>query len=414
VSHCILHVLDHSWPVPSGYAVRSRSLVAAQRQIGLKPWVLTSPLHQLDDAGGEDTFADEIPYVRTSLTENVVGRSIRRGWPLLREMAVVELLRRRIEQLLDRSAFQIIHAHSPALCGLAALQAACSRRLPFVYEIRAFWEDAAVDQKKTHPGGLRYKLSRSVESYVVRRADAVVGIARHILEDLRERGVSEEKLFHIPNGVEADRFPPRSHDQELAAKLGLDGAPVFGFIGSLYRYEGIPWLVAAFAELRRRALPAKLLIVGDGEDLEEVRRAIRETASEGQVFLTGRVPHDAVERYYSVMDILVYPRLRVRLTELTTPLKPLEAMAQAKPVLGSNVGGIRELIDHDRTGLLFQPADVDDLCRQAERLVRNATLRHEIGKRAREEILREKDWKVLARRYEVVYRYALDQHGGAQ
>jgi PEP-CTERM/exosortase A-associated glycosyltransferase len=410
----VLHVMDHSWPVLSGYAIRSRNLVAAQRRLGFAPSALTGPLHQLDDAGGKDAVADEILYLRTSLSEGAAGRTIRRGWPFFREVSVVRLLRRRIGRLLERSSFEVIHAHSPALCGLAAWQAAHSRRLPFVYEIRAFWEDAAADQKKTRPGGLRYELSRIVESYVVRRADAVVGIAKHILEDLRRRGVPEERLFHIPNGVEADRFPPRPRDRELAVKLGLDGAPVFGFIGSLYRYEGISWLVGALAEMRRRALPVKLLVVGDGEDFEEIRRAVRETASEGQVILAGRVHHDAVERYYSVMDVLVYPRLSVRLTELTTPLKPLEAMAQAKPVLASNVGGIRELVEDEQTGLLFQPGDIEGFCRQAERLMRSEPFRRELGERARGEVLEKKDWKVLARRYEAVYDYAIGRHARAQ
>lgn len=402
----ILHVMDHSWPILSGYAIRGQSLVVAQHKMGLEPTVLTGPLHHLDAADGSDGTLEGVRHLRTPLEENWRAVPIRRRWPFLRELSVVRLLRRRIGELLDQTPFDIVHAHSPALCGLAAHRAAHSRGVPFVYEIRAFWEDAAVDQKKTRQGGLRYELSRSAEDHVVHRADAVVGIAKHIIDKLQERGVPQEQLFHVPNGVTADLFPPRPRDEALAAKLGLNGALVFGFAGSLYRYEGIAWLVNALAALRRRGLVAKLLVVGDGEDMAEVRRAIADTVSEGHVILAGRVPHDDVQQYYSVIDVPVYPRFSIPLTELTTPLKPLEAMAQAKPVLASNVGGIRELIDHERTGLLFRPGDVDDFCRQADRLIADENFRRELGQRARQEILRAKDWAILAGRYVDVYEYA--------
>lgn len=326
---------------------------------------------------------------------------------------MVRLLRRRILEELDRAPCDVIHAHSPVLCGLAARQAARARNMPFVYEIRAFWEDAAVDQQKTNRASPRYQISRGLEGYVARRADAVVGIAQHILDDLAGRGLSREKLFHTPNGVDADRFPPRPRDAQLAAELGLGREPVFGFIGSWYRYEGLAWLVRAAAELRQRGHAFKLLLAGHGEDAEAIAEAIRETGTGDCVLVVGRVPHDQVHRYYSVMDALVYPRLSVRLTELTTPLKPLEAMAQSKAVLASSVGGIRELVEHDRTGLLFAPGNVEDFCRQAERLIRQGALRRELGERARAAILGEKDWKVIARRYEALYDFATAKRRGA-
>jgi glycogen synthase len=410
----VLHVLDHSFPVLSGYSVRSESLTVAQLRAGLQPQILTGPFHQLDDPAASDTITRDVPCRRTSLADSPARRLVERRVPILGELAAVRLVQERISAWLTEERFDLVHAHSPALWGLAAARARRSHKFAFVYEIRAFWEDAAVDQGKTRPGSLRYQVCRGLESRVARRADAVVGIARHILEDLRGRGIPDEKLFHIPNGVEADRFPVRPPDKELAANLGLDGAFVFGFIGSLYHYEGISWLVGALSELRRRRLPIKLLVVGTGEDTTGIRRAIQQTGSEEHVVLAGRVPPGVVAQYYSVADVLVYPRLKIRLTELTTPLKPLEAMAQAKPVLASNVGGIRELVEHEQTGLLFEPGNVDDFCRQAERLIRNEAFRRDLGERARQQTLRERDWKVLARRYQAVYDYAIRRHAEAR
>ena len=403
----VLHVLDHSRPLLSGYSVRSHSLVAAQKKIGFSPEVLTGPLHQLEDPSAVDTTIDGISHRRTSLPTGWKHALLKWRVPVLRESAVVQLLREQILKALDHNLFDIVHAHSPALCGLAAFQAAKARNVPFVYEIRAFWEDAAVDQKKTRQTSPRYMVSRWLEGYVSRRADAVVGIARHILDDLCTRGLLSDKLFHVPNGVDADRFVVAPRDELLASQLGLTQDPVIGFIGSLYRYEGIAWLVRAAAELRHRGVPLQILIVGSGEELPEIQAAIRETKAQEFAHATGSVPHDQIERYYSLMDVMVYPRRRNRLTELTTPLKPLEAMAQGKAVLASDVGGIRELVEPDIPCVLFQPDDIEDFFNKANQLLSNERLRRDWGERGRQMVLREKDWKVLAMRYGAVYDFAI-------
>jgi len=402
----ILHVLDHSTPLLSGYSVRSHSLLIAQKKIGLMPEALTGPLHQLEDSGAADTVIDGVPYKRTPLRGTIAKIALRRHIVLLRENAVVQLLRDRILALLNEQRFDAVHAHSPALCGLAALRASRVLKIPFVYEIRAFWEDAAVDQNKTRPISLRYQMSRRLEGYVAQHADAVVGIARHILNDLGERGVASEKLFHVPNGVDAERFVPLPRDAQLAGKLRLNNEPVMGFIGSLYHYEGIAWLVRAAAELRSRSNPLQLLIVGQGEDMPEIQAAIQELRAQEYVQAVGQVSHNEIAKYYSLMDIMVYPRRSIRLTELTTPLKPLEAMAQGKAVLASDVGGIRELVEPDKPCLLFQPDNVDDFCNQASQLLSDEAFRRELAESARQMVLREKDWKVLAHRYEAVYDFA--------
>jgi glycogen(starch) synthase len=386
--------------------VRSHSLIKAQNKIGFVAEALTGPLHQLEDPGATDTTIDEVAYRRTPLQSGVARHAFDRRIPVLREMAVVRLLRQRILEVLDAQPFDVVHAHSPVLCGLATLQAATARRIPFVYEIRAFWEDAAVDQKKTRAQSPRYRISRLLEEYVARRADSVVGIARHILEDLLQRGLDPKKLFHVPNGVDAGRFVSLPRDTELAAQLGLSDEPVLGFIGSLYRYEGIAWLVHAAAELRSRGMPLQVLIVGQGEEMPEIQAAIREAQAQDYVRAVGQAPHGEITHYYSLMDVMVYPRRRIRLTELTTPLKPLEAMAQGKAVLASDVGGIRELVEPEEPCLLFQPDDVEDFCSKASQLLGDENFRRKLGESARQMVLRAKDWKVLAQRYEAVYDFA--------
>jgi glycogen(starch) synthase len=233
----------------------------------------------------------------------------------------------------------------------------------------------------------------------------VSGIAQHILQELRSRGVQADKLFHVPNGVNADRFTPTGRDAELAKELGLPDGPVFGFFGSLYRYEGIRWLISAMAQLRARGNRFSLIVVGHGEEEAAIRAAIRDHNLTDVVRFIGKVPFEQIRRYYSAVDIMVFPRLSIRLTELVTPLKPLEAMSLKKAVLASSVGGHRELVQHEVTGLLFRPEDVEDFCVQAERLIAMPGLREQLGDTAREYILKEKDWKVLAQEYQRIYAF---------
>ena len=403
----VLHVLDHGWPVHTGYSIRSRHLTAAQRHLGLRPQVLTGPLQWVDDPQSKDITVDGVSYWRTPHLAALSKLAVERRWPLLREAAVVRLIRLGVLRLLEREQFDVIHAHSPALCGLGALQAARSKNIPFVYELRAFWEDAAVDQNKTHVRSLRYMLSRKLEDYVVRHAHAVVGISRPILDELKARRADPAKLFYVPNGVDSEKFKAAARDEKLAAELGFGKEPVLGFIGSLYRWEGVEWLVRAVVELRRRGTLCKLLVVGDGEEMSAIREAVVELNAGPFVKLTGRIPHDDVERYYGVMDALVYPRHSIRLTELITPLKPLEAMALGKPILGSDVGGIRELIEPEKTGILYRADDLDDFCLQAQRLLADGQLRSKLGEQAREVVLREKDWRIIAQRYLATYDAAI-------
>ncbi len=175
-------------------------------------------------------------------------------------------------------------------------------------------------------------------------------------DDLIKRGIPGGKIGVMRNGVDLSLFgdpPPR--DDALASELGIaDHAPVIGYIGSFYDYEGVDDLIAAMPLLRRQHPDAQLLLVGAGEMESSWRASAAALPDPGAVIFTGRVPHHEVERYYSVIDVLAYPRKSSRLTDLVTPLKPLEAMAQRRIVAASDVGGHRELITDGETGVLFR------------------------------------------------------------
>jgi PEP-CTERM/exosortase A-associated glycosyltransferase len=223
-----------------------------------------------------------------------------------------------------------------------------------VYEVRGFWEDAAVDHGTTREGSVRYRLSRRLETFAMRRADAVTTICEGLKHDIVSRGIPAGKVTVVPNAVDTEGFFIGGRpDETLKRALGLEGAPVIGFIGSFYAYEGLALLLDALPHMLERRPALRVLLVGGGPQESALKAQAASLGVSGQVVFVGRVPHAEVNRYYDLVDVLCYPRLPMRLTELVTPLKPLEAMAKGKVILASDVGGHRELIEEGENGFLF-------------------------------------------------------------
>ena len=399
-SRRILHVLDHSLPVASGYSYRSRSIVTWQQRLGLAPAVLTSPKHGSERDGRE--VLDSIPHYRTG--------GAGRGLPVVGELRLMARLARRIARVAREERTEVIHAHSPVLNGLPALWAARRLGVGVVYEVRTFWEDAAVSHGTHAERSLRYRISRALESYVVRRVDAVIAIGLGIRGEVQGRGVEAGRIAVVPNGVDREWLEPRPRATALAERLGIGAGPVFGYIGSFSHYEGLPFLVEVMPELAARIPGARLVIAGSGRDDGAVREAAAKAGA--AVTLLGRIPQEQVRDLYTLLDVLVLPRQRMRLTELVTPLKPLEAMAAGTPVLASDIGGHAEMIADGETGLLFKAESRDSLIEQATRLAGDAALRRHLSENGRHFVERERTWDRVVARYQPVYDTVAGRAGG--
>jgi PEP-CTERM/exosortase A-associated glycosyltransferase len=395
----ILHVLDHSLPLHSGYTFRTRAIMKAQAGAGWDVAGLTGERHYqhgvLPDLAQETV--EGLRFFRT--------QSLPSGPPLLREWGEVRALSDRIVALHREWPFDLIHAHSPALNGLAGARAAKKLGLPFVYEIRAFWEDAAVGNGTGTEGSARYRLTRALENYVVQRADRIAVICEGLRSDLVSRGVAADKIFVSPNGVDMELFGnPPPPDMALAADLGLAGKKVIGYIGSFYDYEGIDDLIAAIPLMES---DAHLLLVGGGPMEAALRVQAEQSPAHDRIHFVGRVPHEEVERYYSLVDVLAYPRKAMRLTDLVTPLKPLEAMAQGRLVAASSVGGHRELIEDGVTGTLFAPDDPAAAAKSLDALLADTESWPTRKANARAFVAKERNWRKNIVRYDPVYHLLL-------
>jgi len=399
----ILHIFDHTLPISDGYATRSRKVLQAVQRSGFTPVAVTSPKHEQYAKGPvpKEEWIDSVRHVRS-------GRVSPWAFPGVNEVRVMETLKRRILDVARGSVISLIHVHSPVLNALPALRAARGLRIPLVYEIRAFWEDAAVDQGTHREKGPRYRLIRALETWVCRRADAVITICEGLRNDLVSRGIPAEKITVVPNAIDPEELRPAPADPELRARWNISPEDfVVGFIGSFYHYEGLDILLRATAMLTKGDFsdrPVKLLLVGGGEDEARLKHLAEELRLMDCVIFPGYVPHEQIPSVYAMMDVLALPRKSIRLTELVTPLKPLEAMALQTPVVASDVGGHRELIRHEKTGLLFRAGDVRGLRDAISILSKDESLRKGLVEAGRAWVVNERSWGRNASTYNRLYK----------
>ncbi|MEI6804068.1 MAG: TIGR04063 family PEP-CTERM/XrtA system glycosyltransferase [Burkholderiales bacterium] len=392
----ILHVLDHSLPLHSGYTFRTLSILREQRKLGWETLHLTTPKQGADARLHEDI--DGLRFYRTPSNQGV---------GLLRQM---HLTARRIAQVAAATRPHLIHAHSPALNALPMLWVGRRMRLPTVYEMRASWEDAAVDHGTTVEGSLRYRASRALETLALRHAGEVTTICDGLRQEIAARGIASERITVIPNAVDVESFRFNLPcDPQLRRTLGLDGALVLGFVGSFYHYEGLHLLLQVAQRMLVRHPQVRVLLVGGGPEEGRLRAQATALGLQDRVLFTGRVAHAEVERYYALIDMLVYPRLPLRLTDLVTPLKPLEAMAQGKLVVASDVGGHRELIRHGETGVLFDAGDAAALERALYALLAQPERWSVMRDQARRFVEVERTWSASIDGYRAVYQRAMQR-----
>ncbi len=391
----VLHILDHSIPLHSGYTFRTLSILREQRKLGLQTFHLTSPKHLGSTQAQEDV--DGWHFYRSAAP---AGGTL----PGLGQLALMQTLERRLLEVAQTVRPDILHAHSPVLNAIPALKVGKRLGIPVVYEIRAFWEDAAVDHGTTSEGSLRYRMTRWLETRAIKRAAHVFTICEGLRADIAQRGIPADKVTVIPNAVDIESFEPGGQPDPILKKtLGLDGATVVGFIGSFYAYEGLDLLLSALPGILAQRPEVRLLLVGGGPQDEALKAQARQMGIADKVVFTGRVHHSEVHRYYDLVDVLAYPRHSMRLTELVTPLKPLEAMAQGRLLVASDVGGHKELIRHGQTGMLFKAGSTEALTQTLVSLLAEKDSWPAMREAGRRFVETQRNWTASVANYPGVY-----------
>lgn len=332
---------------------------------------------------------------------SISGWIRRVSWGLegIEEICLTRRFRRDLQKVVDEVKPDLIHAHSPYRCGRPAIDVGKQSNIPVLYEVRGMWEDSGVAEGNFTVDSAKYRYWRKNETAVMQQADAVICICEALRHEVISRGVPAERTYVAPNAVDSTAFRPANETAAVPAsvcrvKEHLLGTTI-GYVGSIRKLEGVEETVRGAAEMLKQGCDVSLLIVGDGPGLDHLKSLAEELGLGERAVFTGRVPHDKVHHYYSLIDVFVVSRPALRVTEMVTPLKPLEAMAMGKALLVSDLPALRELVADGETGLTYTPGDLSDFSRQCMRYVNDLAFRSKIADTARQWVTEHRSWHAV-------------------
>ncbi|MBT5282281.1 MAG: glycosyltransferase [Euryarchaeota archaeon] len=459
----VLHVLANSSPDVNGYAVRTQMLLQNQNKLEhIENIALTSPWYPDRDSMVKIHELNGVKYLRTlhpsrkknskishklvwlftrkaTITEVKgsteskgkkfilfriydffyfgvfkVGRAIRHlfriGWKVVEEKILIQYFTKRIIEVAKEEKVDIIHAHTPYRVGLPALKAARKLNLPFVYEMRGMWEETAVANGRWMRNGPAYKRFQAHETRVLRKADAVICISETLRKEAISRGVLPAKITVVPNAIETAIFENEIISEALPGaveRLNTDSEPtVIGYIGSLREMEGVDLTADAVALLHNKGHNVRLFVLTGTNGQAELRQHCKLLGIEDITVIMGPVPHSEVSGFYDLIDLFVVSRPDTRVTRLVTPLKPFEAMAMKKPVIASRLPALEEIVQHDKTGFLFQPGQKEDLALTLERCLKDPHFCMQIGANAKQWVVENRTWERVVESTMTAYKQA--------
>lgn len=404
-SHGVLYLLHNSLPHASGgYATRTHGLVRGLRSHGWEVECATRLGYPQDVKSGAGWVApsdrvDGVPYHRL--------RDPSRAYRRVDAERYLELNARAVEKLARRRKPAILHGASNHINGIAAVSAARRLGILSIFEVRGLWELTRISRQPEFEGSELYNMIVKLETQACLEADRVIAITEALKDLLVERGVPPAKISVIPNGTDTERFNHKlTGGNETRQEWGIpDEAVVFGYVGSMPQYEGLDDLISAVARLRdeRPGLPVYCLLVGDGDQFDELNRHTQRLGVSDRIRFTGRVPHETVERYYAAMDTMVFPRKPQPVTETVSPMKPFEAMAMGKPIIASNVAALAEIIRDSETGMLYEKGSTRSLAEAMARIADDGILRRNITDHAIEWVRQNRDWRGLSEQVTAIY-----------
>lgn len=406
----VLYLLHNRLPYNSGgYATRTHGLLTGiVKNSNFKMHGVSRPGYPSDHAKHiSKPLPKNIPRVDVvdGIEYFALDQKIRRSSLTMTEY--VEAYAKEVEALAIEKKASILHAAANFPNGLAASLAARRLGIKSVYEVRGLWEITRLSRQEGWDETDQFRFMAKMEAEACNAADAVITITEALKDLMVSRGVDASKITVAPNCVHTDLFSPLEKDQRLAKELGIsDEDTVIGYIGSIVNYEGLDDLLEALALLVQDGITNfKFLLVGDGAVLDELKQQVGELGLQSYVIITGRVPHEEVQRYYSLVDITPFPRKPYLVCEAVSPLKPFEAMASQKAVIVSSCAALTEIIKDGENGLVFEKGNIFSFRDAIKKLIVDDGLRMKLSINGREWVVSERDWKNSSRIVSKVYKH---------
>ncbi len=237
------------------------------------------------------------------------------------------------------------------------------------------------------------RLARSIDAWVFSRADHILCVSAVLADEVLQRGANGESVHVLPNAIDPSRFRSPGPGPSLRAKLGLDDSLVIGHVGLFYRWDRLDVLIDVVKDIRDGHPNVKVLLVGDGPEMENLKQTARRLGMENAVIFPGPVHRDDVPSYIDAMDICVLPDSNA----FGSPIALFEFMAMGKPCVVPDLGPMRDVLEDNVTGIMFPHGDYATLASVLLRLVEDPAVRFQVGARARDTVFKRHTWTANAR-----------------
>jgi glycosyltransferase involved in cell wall biosynthesis len=265
-----------------------------------------------------------------------------------------------------------------ALLNFSGVIVARLRGLPLILEVNS---PLALEQYRDKEIRL-HRLARWAERVICRLASRVIVVSTPLGRILEENQVPSYKIEVMPNGVSLEVFKPRPASPELRQRLGLKGFTVVGFVGWFRNWHGLDLLLEAFHKSNLANHSVKLMLIGDGPAMPDLKNYVEKHQLQESVLFTGPLRHTDVPEYLDLVDIAVQPAA----IEYCSPMKILEYMALGKCIVGPRQENIQELLREGEEAQLFKPWDAESMTEALTAIVLDPEKARHMGQQARQAI----------------------------
>ena len=381
----------HVRSMPAAFVEAGHSVILAASVFNKSPWedpaeTTARLLHLPPDEKVVDAVLALKSFNETIEVENSLPGELRR---ILHNQDLITRLKRRFES--DPPDFIYERASIYATAGISLAQVL---RQPIIVELNA---PLAIEQSAYRATGLG-ELAAQAERWMLSRADAVVTVSRALKEYVVSLGIDPEHVYSMPNCVDSSFFKPKPRSSEVRERWGLRDELVLGFVGGLRPWHGVEVLPGLLDRLQKQHNNLHLVIIGNGPLQGKLQRELRDRELMQKAVFTGSMSHEQVAEMIPEFDVALAPYPQLDHSFYFSPLKIFEYMACGVPLVASEMGQIGEVVRNGETGLLYPPGDFDALTTACDRLLRDATLRRQIGRAASREIHNNYTWNRNATR----------------
>lgn len=401
IANSVLHLVTNCLPhTQAGYTFRTQSILTAQLDAGINAFAVTRYGYPINEG---KFFTGKTSQLKSDASEKTVAyhHLIPKGFASRYEL---ENAAKYASILVQKLRPAVLHAATDFVNGEIASAVAMATDLPFAYEVRGFLEQSwLAKNERNSVDSPFYQEFLSREIAVMQQANAITTLSETMKSEIVKRGIDSNKIYLTPNAVSDDLLMMNKSASQARLEIGVSELPTFGIISTLYSFENTSLLIAALEELESSGRSAQLLIIGDGPDLAALKDKAYKSRVKDRIYFFGRIPNNKIPTYYQALDVFCVPRTRSRVTELVTPLKPIEAMALNRPVLASNLPAMAELITTGETGLLIEPDSLSALTNSLDRLLYDSHYRISLARNAKDWVATNRTWSQVAQTYRQVY-----------